>query len=69
MNPTHPDHSIIRLKALTKLTGLSRSTIYEKQNPKSSRFDPTFPQKVHLGARAVGWFMCEIEFWLKSARK
>jgi len=69
MNSTLPDHSIIRLKALTQLTGLSRSTIYEKQNHRSSRYDPTFPQKIHLGARAVGWFKWEIESWLQSVRK
>jgi prophage regulatory protein len=60
--------SIIRLKTLTILTGLSRSTIYDKQNPKSPRFDPTFPQKINLGARAVGWFQEEIEAWLDSMR-
>lgn len=59
---------VLRLKEVVSLTGLSRSTIYDKQNPKSPRFDPTFPQKVYLGARAVGWFQKEIEAWLDSMR-
>ncbi|MDN3683561.1 AlpA family phage regulatory protein [Vibrio sinaloensis] len=46
---------ILRLKDIALLTGLSRSTIYDKQNPKSPRFDSTFPLKIQLGARAVGW--------------
>ena len=68
MNTTFTSNSIIRLKALVQLTGLSRSTIYDKLNPKSPRFDPLFPQKVSLGARAVGWYMQEVEQWLQSRR-
>lgn len=65
---SHLKNHIIRLKELVALTGLSRSTIYDKQNPKSPRFDPSFPKKIHLGARAVGWFQEEIEVWLNSMR-
>jgi len=61
-------NGVIRLKELSKLTGLSRSTIYDKQNPKSSRFDPLFPKKIPLGARAVGWFEEEAEGWLEAMR-
>jgi prophage regulatory protein len=61
-------NGVIRLKELSKLTGLSRSTIYDKQNPKSSRFDPLFPKKIHLGARAVGWFKKDAEKWLDAMR-
>lgn len=39
-------------------TGLSRSTIYARMAA------GTFPQPVHLGPRAVGWFEDEIESWL-----
>ncbi|GLR34511.1 helix-turn-helix transcriptional regulator [Shewanella decolorationis] len=68
MNTTLTSNSIIRLKTLVQLTGLSRSTIYDKLNPKSPRFDPLFPRKVCLGARAVGWYFGEVEAWLKSIR-
>lgn len=61
-------NKIIRLNELTSLVGLSRSTIYDKQDPKSPRFDPTFPQKISLGARAVGWYQKEVEFWLDSMK-
>lgn len=68
MTISKSNNSVIRLKELTHLTGLSRSTIYDKQNPKSPRFDPSFPQKINLGARAVGWFYLEVEAWLNSMR-
>ncbi|WP_219012208.1 AlpA family phage regulatory protein [Shewanella algae] len=66
MNDINPSFSIIRLKALMQLTGLSRSSIYEKQNPKSPRFDPKFPKKVSLGERAVGWYLGDVESWLRT---
>ena len=50
------------------LTGLSRSTIYDKINPASPRHDPLFPRKVGLGARAVGWYMQEVEQWLQARK-
>jgi len=59
---------IIRLKDVISITGLSRSTIYAKQNSGSSQFDPSFPQKIKLGARAVGWAMQEVEDWLNTMR-
>lgn len=65
----HLTNHIIRLKELVVLTGLSRSTIYDKQNPKSPRFDPLFPQKIKLGMRAVGFFKEEAEAWLNSMRR
>ncbi|WP_417762228.1 AlpA family phage regulatory protein [Shewanella sp.] len=68
MSSFNTNLSIIRLKTLIELTGLSRSSIYEKLNPDSPRFDPSFPQKVSLGARAVGWYQGEVESWLKSIR-
>lgn len=57
---------ILRLRDVISITGLSRSTIYDKQNPKSERFDPQFPKKINLGARSVGWFLKDIEAWLNS---
>jgi prophage regulatory protein len=59
-------NQIIRLKDVLAITGLSRSTIYDKQDPKSTRFDPLFPKKVKLGARAVGWLKGEVEAWIDS---
>jgi len=68
MLDSNPSYSIVRLASVIKLTGLSRSTIYDKQDPKSPRYDQTFPKKVPLGPRAVGWYFFEIDAWLKSIR-
>ena len=59
---------ILRLKEVMSRTGLSRSTIYDRRNPTSTRHDPSFPQQVVLGndAGAVGWIESEIDAWIQS---
>jgi prophage regulatory protein len=59
--------SILRRRDLEMRLRLSRSTLYEKINPKSPRFDPTFPKPFRLGiggGGAVGWLEIEIEAWI-----
>lgn len=61
--------TILRRRQVEARTGLSRSTIYAKlrQNPKRpGDFDPTFPQPIAVGARAVGWIEAEIDAWLAA---
>lgn len=62
------DLQVIRNTGLRTITGLSRSTLSDIQNPKSPRFDPTFPAKVRLGSRAVGWFLEDVLVWLSSRK-
>ncbi|EJM17142.1 putative transcriptional regulator [Pseudomonas sp. GM21] len=57
---------IIRLKPLTARIGLSRSTIYDRMDKLSPRYDPTFPRSVKLGPGAVGWIDSEITAWLEQ---
>lgn len=59
---------VIRLPGCLSIVGLSRSTIFDISNPKSPRYDPTFPKKVRIGLRAVGWFEDEIYAWTASKR-
>lgn len=56
--------TILRRKQVEARTGLSRSAIYDKLNPKSPRYDATFPVQVGLGTGAVGWLESEINDWL-----
>lgn len=58
----------IRLPELKNQTGLSRSTIYDKLNPKSPRYDSTFPLPKKLGSRAIGWIEAEVQAWIESRR-
>ena len=64
------DMRIVRMKELTQILGISRSTIYDKLNPKSRRYDPRFPKPLRLGSigttNAVGWPRYSIQDWLLS---
>jgi prophage regulatory protein len=59
--------SILRRRDLEARLKLSRSTIYDKINPDSPRYDGTFPKPIRLGAgAAVGWIESEVENWLRN---
>ena len=60
------DVQIIRRGVVESLTGLSRSTIYAKMDPNSPYFDETWPKKVSLGPRSVGWYRHEVIEWVAS---
>ena len=49
---------ILRLSTVKAITGLSRSTIYLRMS------EGTFPEKISLGSRAVGWLETEVQDWL-----
>ncbi|BAO29375.1 AlpA family transcriptional regulator [Sulfuritalea hydrogenivorans] len=55
---------ILRRKQVEAKTGLSRSSIYDRLNPKASSYDPSFPAPVSLGEKAVGWVESEIDQWI-----
>lgn len=59
-------YRILNLKTVIERTGLSRSTIYDISNPKSKRYDATFPERIHLSTNRVGWVEQEINDWLAS---
>ncbi|WP_315809341.1 helix-turn-helix transcriptional regulator [Pseudomonas sp. C9-3] len=59
------------MKILVQLIGLSRSTIYDRMNPKSPRYDSTFPLPVKLSGAickggAVAWVEEEIAGWIRA---
>lgn len=49
---------VLRIKEVTEVTGLGRSTIYR------CVADGKFPKQRKLGARAVGWLAEEVFQWL-----
>lgn len=55
--------AIMRMKQVIVDTGVSRSSIYEKMNPKSKYFDPAFPKPLKLGSRSIGFLSSELESW------
>lgn len=54
---------LIRLPEVMAMTGLSRSSIYER---KSRGY---FPQSISIGARAVAWESTQIEQWINETIK
>ncbi len=59
-NPVPARQRIMRLPEVCAVTGLGRSFIYQLQAAGS------FPQRVKLGARAVGWLEDEVQRWLSD---
>jgi len=55
---------IHRPAALCDQLGIAVSTLYDWTSPNSPRFDPTFPKKIKLGPRAIGFDPTEVETWL-----
>ncbi|GJA56136.1 hypothetical protein KAM348_35590 [Aeromonas caviae] len=57
---------VLRIKDLIRKVGMARSTIYDRINPKSPRYDNTFPKPIKLGLSAVGWLEHEIDAWVEN---
>ena len=68
--PGGPEVRVIRMKRLSELLSVSRSTLYDWLNPGSPRHDPAFPRPIRLSVRggAVGWLLEDVLRWI-STRK
>jgi prophage regulatory protein len=58
--PTSPATRILRLKEVSRVTGLGRSYIYQLQA------EGQFPHSIKIGVRVVGWLEGEIQEWLNA---
>lgn len=61
--------NILRRKQLEIKIGLGRSAIYERINPASTYYDPTFPKPIKLGGGKnppVGFVEAEVNAWLTA---
>jgi prophage regulatory protein len=56
----HVPTSILRIKQVLDLTGLSRSTIYLRVK------EGKFPQPITLGPRSVGWPSPAVDAWIQQ---
>ncbi|MEF9926454.1 MAG: AlpA family transcriptional regulator [Massilia sp.] len=52
--------TILRINAVKELTGLGRSSIYDKIKRNE------FPPPILLGPRAVGWLFSDLDTWLNA---
>ncbi|EMO9492875.1 AlpA family transcriptional regulator [Citrobacter braakii] len=60
------DMKILRLPEVVEKAGIKRSTIYDWLNPKSPRYDVTFPKQRRLGTKSVGWLESELDDWINN---
>jgi prophage regulatory protein len=65
-NSSKPMLRILRMRQLRECLGLSTSTIYDRLNPMSPRYDCNFPKPIKLGASAVGWIEEDVCRWIDS---
>jgi prophage regulatory protein len=63
---TSTNITILRIASVIQRTGLSKSSLYEKLNPSSEQFDPSFPKQIKLGHAAVGWVESELSAWIEA---
>lgn len=64
--------NVLRLKAVKAKIGLCRSTIYDRMNQSSPRFDPSFPRPIPLGNSKnppVGWLESSLDKWISDQAK
>jgi len=52
--------TILRTEDVTRLTGLSRTTLWRLER------SGNFPPRVRLGANSVGWVEDEVHEWIAS---
>lgn len=59
--------NILRRRQVQQKIGLGHNALHERLNPKSPRYDSTFPKPVKLGDAPnspLGWLENEIDDWI-----
>jgi prophage regulatory protein len=56
----------LRLPAVKQKISLSKSAIYQKLDPNSKYYDPSFPVPVKIGARAIAFSSLQLQVWINS---
>lgn len=59
--PERKPDRVLRPEVTAEKFGVTRKTIYEW-----AKTDPTFPKKIQLGRRAVGFWESELDDWANS---
>lgn len=67
---TSPFKKVLRVKHMKDKLAMSVASLYNKMNPRSKYYDPTFPRPLRLSAApgpggAIGWLESEVDAWLE----
>ncbi|MCY6411855.1 AlpA family phage regulatory protein [Acinetobacter sp. VNH17] len=59
-------NQLISIKKVVGFIGVCHSTIYEMMDENSPYYDPTFPKKVTISKKRIGWSVWEIHQWIET---
>lgn len=62
---TEPEQ-FLRLAAVMRMTGISRTGIFNKNKLNGKYYDPDFPMRVRISKRAVAWRLSELLTWIAT---
>lgn len=58
---------LLRRQDVERVTGLGRSALFERLNPKSKYFDPDFPRAVSVGGpNSLRWVESEVQAYIAN---
>lgn len=60
--------ALLRRQDVERLTGLGRTAIFERLNPRSKYHDPSFPRPVQIGGggNSTRYVASEVDTWVKA---
>lgn len=58
--------SILRAERAAAVFGVSRSTFWAWNNPKSRYYRPDFPKPIKISTNATGWRQSELEAYIQK---
>ncbi|RBP69598.1 helix-turn-helix transcriptional regulator [Marinobacter nauticus] len=62
MQPQHqPEQAFFRIADACRYLGMGRTKLHDL-----SETDPTFPRKIRISSRCVGWTRGQLDAWLES---
>ena len=57
--------TLLRMSQLSARLSISKSSIYDRLNPRSQRYDPSFPKPIKLG-HATAFLASEVETFIEA---
>lgn len=59
-------NKLLNIAKVMECTGLSRTTIYALNDPKSPYYDSSFPKKIQITQQRVAWSAKKLNTWIES---